>query len=75
MAKSYVKFATQVDAEVLGTLRTLAKKEGRQIQALVDEALVDLIDKRKGVNARPHVMSAYMKSHKTYASVYEKLAK
>ncbi|PCJ23195.1 MAG: hypothetical protein COA96_12430 [SAR86 cluster bacterium] len=75
MAKTHVKFATQVDAEILGAVRTLAKKEGRQIQALVDEALADLIDKRKGVNARSHVMSAYMKSHKTYGQVYEKLAK
>ena len=75
MAKTQVKFATQVDSELLSTVRSLARKEGRQIQAIVDEALKDLIAKRKNLNARTHVMSAYMKSHESYASVYEKLAK
>jgi len=75
MEKSHVKFATQVDSDVLSAVRELARKEGRQIQALVDEALADLIEKHKNMKARPHVMDAYMKSHASYASVYEKLAK
>lgn len=75
MAKTSVKFATQVEAELLSGVRELAKLEGRQIQALVGEAFADLIDKRKNSNARRHVMAAYMKSHESYASVYEKLAK
>jgi len=33
------KFATQGDAAILAAVRTLAQDEGRQIQALVDEAL------------------------------------
>ena len=75
MEKAHVKFATQVDHEILTAIKGLAKKEGRQIQALVDEALADLLNKRKGMSARPHVMAAYMASHETYAPVYEKLAK
>lgn len=75
MEKVHVKFATQVDPEILAAVKGLAKKEGRQIQALVDEALTDLLNKRKGMNARQHVMAAYMQSHETYAPVYEKLAK
>jgi hypothetical protein len=75
MAKTHVKFATQVDPELLSAVRTLARREGRQIQAIVDEALKDLIDKRSNLNARAHVMSAYMKSHESYASVYEKLVR
>lgn len=70
-----VKFTTQVNNELLASVKTLAKQEGRQIQSLVNEAFADLIDKRKNMTARPHVMSAYMSSHNTYASVYEKLAK
>ena len=34
-----VKFATQADPAVLQTLKSIAASEGRQIQALVDEAL------------------------------------
>ena len=32
------KFATQVDAELLESVRSLAKAEGRQIQAVVEDA-------------------------------------
>jgi len=32
------KFATQVNAEILATVRSLAKTEGRQLQALVDSS-------------------------------------
>lgn len=44
MSEVREKFATQVDAALLNQLRELAKNEGRQIQALVDEALADLLE-------------------------------
>ena len=69
------KFATQVDSEILSTIRTFAQNEGRQIQALVDEALADLIEKRKNTRLRPKVMAAYLASHEKYGEFYEKLAK
>ncbi|MCA3277771.1 MAG: hypothetical protein ING10_00725 [Roseomonas sp.] len=68
------KFATQVRSETLATLRSLAKSEGRQLQALVDEALSDLIEKRKGARPRAHVMAAYGATHEKYAELYAKLA-
>jgi hypothetical protein len=68
------KFATQVDAELLSAIRRLAHSEGRQIQVLVDEALADLIEKRKHGRPRPNVMAAYQASHETYGSLYKKLA-
>jgi arsenate reductase-like glutaredoxin family protein len=69
------KFATQVDADILAQVRALAKNEGRQIQALVDEALLDLIEKHKKTRPRPHVMATYQSSHGRFADLYEKLAK
>lgn len=74
MSQAREKFATQVNAELLAALRALAQEEGRQIQALVDEALIDLIEKRKSAKPRPHVMAAYLASHEKYASLYKKLA-
>ena len=68
------KFATQVDAEILDSIRDIAKSEGRQLQALVDEALADLIEKRRRANPRAHVMAAYQASHEKYAGLYKKLA-
>ena len=74
MPKTREKFATQVDPEILSALRKLAEKEGRQLQALVDEALTDLIEKRKKAAPRPHVMAVYLASHEKYAPLYKKLA-
>jgi hypothetical protein len=68
------KFATQVDSEILAAIRTIAQNEGRQIQALVDEALADLIEKRKNSRPRAHVMDAYLASHQRYGELYKKLA-
>ena len=68
------KFATQVDADILATVRELAQTEGRQLQALVDEALADLIEKRRNVKPRAHVMAAYQASHEKFGRLYKKLA-
>mgnify|MGYP001474810850 CR=1 FL=1 len=68
------KFATQVDAELLSAIRGLADLEGRQIQALVDEALADLVEKRKQGRPRTHVMTTYQASHERFAPLYQKLA-
>ena len=75
MPKTREKFATQVNAELLSSIRAIAEQEGRQLQALVDEALADLIEKRKHGRPRPQVMAAYLASHDKYGELYEKLAK
>ena len=68
------KFATQVNSEILSAVRNLAQTEGRQLQALVDEALADLIEKRKQNRPRAHVMAAYQASHEKFGPLYKKLA-
>jgi hypothetical protein len=73
-ATSRAKFATQVNSEILVEVRMLAEKEGRQLQALVDEALADLLEKRKKSTPRSHVMGAYLASHEKYGPLYKKLA-
>jgi hypothetical protein len=68
------KFATQVDTPILSAVRTLAREEGRQLQALVEEALSDLVEKHCKGRPRPHVMGAYHASHEKFGSLYKKLA-
>ena len=75
MSVAKEKFATQASPEILAELRALAHAEGRQLQALVDEALADLIEKRKKTRPRAHVMAAYEASHEVYAELYRNLAK
>jgi hypothetical protein len=74
MSQTREQLATQVDSEILAAVRVLAEKEGRQLQALVDEALADLIEKRKNATPRAHVMGAYLASHEKYSGLYKKLA-
>jgi hypothetical protein len=74
MSQTREKFATQVNPEILAAVRALAEAEGRQLQALVDEALTDLIEKHKNAQPRAHVMGAYLASHEKYSSLYKKLA-
>jgi hypothetical protein len=56
MAQTRERFAAQVNSEILPAVRALAKKEGRQLQALVNEAFVDLIEKRKNATPRARVI-------------------
>jgi len=74
MSQTREKFATQVKSDILSDVRTLAAKEGRQLQALVEEAFADLIEKRKKATPRAYVMGAYLASHEKYGPLYKKLA-
>ncbi|HXL21935.1 MAG TPA: hypothetical protein VOA78_05680 [Candidatus Dormibacteraeota bacterium] len=74
MAQTREKFATQVNSKILRNVRALADEEGRQLQALVDEALADLIEKHKNAKPRPHVIGAYLASNEKYGPLYKKLA-
>ena len=69
------KFATQVEADLLKEMRAFAQSEGRHLQALVNEAFADYIERRHQQRARPHVMAAYEGSHERYSPVYQKLAR
>ena len=75
MSQVREKFATQVNSEILAIVRNIAQSEGRQLQALVDEALTDLIEKRKNLRPRENVMATYVASHEKYSELYQKLAK
>ena len=68
------KLSIQVDSKILAAVRSLARSEGRQLQTLIDEALADLIEKRKGSRPRARVMAVYQTSHEKYAPLYKKLA-
>jgi hypothetical protein len=74
MTQAREKFATQVNSEILTAVRALSVAEGRQLQALVEEALADLLEKRKKANPRAHVMGVYLASHEKYGPLYKKLA-
>ena len=55
------KFATQVDSTLLESVRKLAKSEGRQIQAVVEDALLDRLEAKNRAPGREHVIRSYLK--------------
>lgn len=65
----------EISAETLAQLREIAATEGSGLPALVDEALADLVEKRRRGRIRPHVMATYRKSREKYHELYEKLAR
>lgn len=75
MPQAREKLATQVNAKILTAVRALARKERRPLQDLVEEALSDLIEKRKDTLPRPDVMAAYLGSQEEFGELYKKLAK
>lgn len=74
MSPSRVKFSTKIDNALLDEVRALAKEEGRQIQAIVEEALENLLEDRRQGKVRPHVMRTYRTSHARFGPLYRKLA-
>jgi hypothetical protein len=76
MSEVRVKFATQVDAELLESVRQLAKSEGRQIQAVVEDVLRQYLEAKQAHTpaGREHVMEAHLKSTERYSGLYKKLA-
>ena len=74
MANDLEDLSTRVDPETLAALRRLADKEGRELEALIDEALKDLLEKRRLGQPRDHVMEAYQRSHARFGELYKKLA-
>jgi len=69
------KFSSQANPAVLNALKSIAKKEGRIFQSVIDEAFRDYIERKKSYAPRKHVLSALDESLKAYDSLYKKLAK
>ena len=69
------KFPSQATPEVLAALRQIAKSQGRQFQAVLDEALRDYIDRQQKERPRRHVLTAFASSLEEFDSLYRELAK
>ena len=69
------KFSSQAAPEVLAALRQIAESQGRQFQAVLDEALRDYIDRQQKARPRRHVMAAFASSLDEFDSLYRELAR
>jgi hypothetical protein len=69
------KFSSQASPEVLSALRQIAETEGRQFQAVLDEALREYIERKAKDRPRRHVLEAFSESLAEFDSLYRELAK
>lgn len=69
------KFSSQAAPDVLAALRQIAESQGRQFQAVLDEALRDYIDRHQNQRARRHVVAAFADSLDQFDALYHELAK
>ena len=69
------KFSSQARPELLEEVRAIATAEGRQFQAVLDEALAEWVERRKGEIPRPDVLAHVKASISRHRSLYKELAK
>jgi hypothetical protein len=74
MAQASEKLPPPVNPEILKAVSPLSVAEGREPHALVEEALGDLLEKRKTAHPRAHTMAAYSASGGRYGPPDKKLA-
>lgn len=74
MTTSRQKFATQADPVLLAQVKEIAQKEGRQLQAVIEEALQEYVQKKTGQTPRPLVMKHFSASLQQYDALYQRLA-
>ncbi len=68
------KFATQADPDVLAEVRAIAAEEGRQFQAVVEEALREWIERKRGEAPRREVLAHLAGSVQQHRELYRRLA-
>lgn len=70
---SRVKFTTQADPSVLADVKAVASEEGRQFQAVVEEALREWVDRKRSGGPRAEVLSQLRASLDRNREIYRRL--
>ncbi len=75
IAMTVQKFSSQARPELLEEVRAIAAAEGRQFQSVLDEALSQWVERKKGVHPRPETIAHLKASIARHRTLYEELAK
>lgn len=67
--------STKLEVALLVAIRKIAEEEGLELHSLIEEALVDLVDKKNKTKPRAHLMAHLEDSIAQFGPLYEKLAK
>jgi len=69
------KFSSQARPELLEKVRKIAAAEGRQFQAVLDEALSEWVERKSGRTPRPETVAHLRASIARHRELYRELAK
>ena len=69
------KFSSQADADLLAEVRAIAEDEGRHFQAVLQEALTEWVERKKGSAPRPEVVAHLRATISRNRDLYQHLAK
>ena len=69
------RFSSRADAKLLAEMRKIARDEGRQLHAILDEAMRDYVEKKHSGKLRPQVRKAFTESLRDFDALYKELAK
>jgi len=71
------KLVTYVDAERVAALSAIATREDRRIPAVEEDAVTGFLAAEQfgDASGRNHVMRAYLRSTRSYSSLYQALAR
>jgi len=73
--KALRKYSSQADPDVLKAMQAIADQEGRQLQAVIGDAMREYLVRRQQQASRRNVLEAFQKSLKERDELYRKLAK
>ncbi len=69
------KFSSQLDPALIEGLKRQARRDGKLLQALLDEAVREYLDRRRTDGPRRHVMVALAQSIAEFERLYRELSK
>jgi predicted transcriptional regulator len=73
--KALRKYSSQADPEVLEAMQAIADQEGRQLQAVIGDAMREFLARKQQQPPRRNVLAGFKKSLKERDELYRKLAK
>lgn len=68
------KFSSQLDADLLTEVRAISEEEGRQFQAVLQEALTEWVGRKRGLKPRTEVLIHLKDSIARNREAYRRLA-
>ena len=74
MTATRQKFASQAPADLLEEVRQIAREDGRQLQAVIEDALRAYVDERRGQRPRAEVLAHLQSSVAEHRELYRRLA-